>query len=115
MADSPPVELHFRGTCPDCGVREVRLPAALPGVGDDFDWLVRDYDGFRLFMLEELAARFPERRRWTPADLEVVLVDGKSIAAEFTEYGCARKVGAMVVLLLFAVPGGISEAVEAVR
>jgi hypothetical protein len=26
-------------------------------------------------MLEELAARFPERSRWTPADLEVVLVE----------------------------------------
>ena len=75
MADSPPAELHFRGTCPDCGVREVHLPASLATVGDDFDWRVRDYDGFRMFMLEELAARFPERRRWTPADLEVVLIE----------------------------------------
>jgi len=75
MADSPPVELHFRGTCPDCGVSEVHLPASLAAVGDDFDWRVRDYDGFRMFMLEELAARFPERRRWTPADLEVVLIE----------------------------------------
>ncbi len=75
MAESPPVELLFRGTCPDCGVREVQLPAPLADAGDDFDWLVRDYDGFRMFMLEELAARFPERRRWTPADLEVVLIE----------------------------------------
>ena len=75
MADSPTVALHFRGTCPDCGVREVHLPAPLAEVGDDFDWRVRDYDGFRMFMLEELAARFPERKRWTPADLEVVLVE----------------------------------------
>lgn len=75
MADSPPVELHFRGSCPDCGVREVHLPASLADVGDDFDWLVRDYDGFRMFMLEELSARFPDRRTWTPADLEVVLVE----------------------------------------
>lgn len=75
MADSPTVELHFRGTCPDCGVREVLLPAPLADVGDDFDWRVRDYDGFRMFMLEELAARFPERKRWTPADLEVVLIE----------------------------------------
>ena len=44
-------------------------------LGDDFDWLVRDYDSFRRFMLEELAARFPERTRWTPADMEVVLVE----------------------------------------
>jgi len=75
MAQSPTVELHFRGTCPDCGVREVKLPAPLADVGDDFDWLVRDYDGFRMFMLEELAARFSERKRWTPADLEVVLIE----------------------------------------
>lgn len=75
MADSPKVELHFRGTCPDCGVREVQLPPSLADVGDDFDWRVRDYDGFRMFMLEELAARFPERKRWTPADLEVVLIE----------------------------------------
>ena len=75
MANSPQPELHFRGTCPDCGVREVQLPAALADVGDDFDWRARDYDGFRMFMLEELAARFPERKRWTPADLEVVLVE----------------------------------------
>lgn len=75
MADSPETELHFRGTCPDCGVREVRLPEPLIDVGDDFDWHVRDYDGFRMFMLEELAARFPERKRWNPADLEVVLIE----------------------------------------
>ena len=75
MAETPEIKLHFRGSCPDCGVREVILPAALADVGDDFDWLVRDYNGFRIFMLEELAARFPERKRWTPADLEVVLVE----------------------------------------
>jgi len=75
MADAPLMQLRFEGKCPDCGVREVHLPAALPGVGDDFDWRVRDYDQFRLFMLEELSARFPERKRWTPADLEVVLVE----------------------------------------
>ena len=75
MADSPSLELRYQGTCPDCGVREVHLPAALPDTGDDFDWRVRDYDGFRMFMLEELSARFPERKRWTSADLEVVLVE----------------------------------------
>jgi hypothetical protein len=75
MADTPLMQLRFEGKCPDCGVREVNLPAALPELGDDFDWRVRDYDGFRIFMLEELSARFPERRRWTPADLEVVLVE----------------------------------------
>jgi hypothetical protein len=75
MADAPYMALRFEGSCPDCGVREVHLPAALPDVGDDFDWRVRDYDEFRLFMLEELSARFPERTRWTPADLEVVLVE----------------------------------------
>lgn len=75
MAGNPRTTLTFEGNCPDCGRRQVDLPAALPVIGDDFDWRVRDYDGFRLFMLEELLARFPERSRWTPADLEVVLVE----------------------------------------
>ncbi|MDQ6966563.1 MAG: hypothetical protein Q9M23_06545, partial [Mariprofundaceae bacterium] len=75
MADSPNVDLFFEGGCPDCGRREVKLPRPLPELGDDFDWQVRDYDGFRLFMMQELAARFPERTRWTPADVEVALVE----------------------------------------
>jgi hypothetical protein len=61
----------------------VALPAPLPEIGDDFDWLVRDFEGFRRFMLEDLAARFPERTRWTPADLEVVLVE--AFAAVFDQ------------------------------
>lgn len=75
MADTPEIKLHFRGSCPDCGVREVHLPAPLADIDDDFDWQVRDYNSFRMFMLEELAARFPERKRWTPVDLEVVLIE----------------------------------------
>lgn len=78
MADIPLGTLAFRGTCPDCGERRVDLPPPLPEIGDDFDWHVRDFDGFRRFMLQELAARFPERRRWTPADMEVVLVESLS-------------------------------------
>ena len=81
MADTPAVVLSFSDgrTCPDCGVRTVVLPEQIPAIGDDFDWLVRDYDGFRLFMLEQLLARFPERTRWTPADMEVVLVETLSV------------------------------------
>ena len=75
MAADPVPELLFDGRCPDCGRRQVDLPDLLPEVGDDIDWDQRDYDGFRLFMLQELAARFPERRRWTPADVEVALVE----------------------------------------
>jgi len=75
MAELEPPELVFEGTCPDCGERRITLPPPLPDVGDDFDWRTRDYDGFRLAMLQELAARFPERTRWTPADMEVVLVE----------------------------------------
>lgn len=75
MADNPALTLVFNDACNDCGKRLVNLPRVLPEVGDDFDWQVRDYDGFRLFMLEELVARFPERKRWTPADLEVVIVE----------------------------------------
>ena len=75
MAELPVPALEFADGCPDCGERRIDLPPPLPAVGDDFDWRVRDYDGFRLAMLQELAARFPERTRWTPADLEVVLVE----------------------------------------
>jgi hypothetical protein len=82
MAQDPEPRLIFNDSCSDCGVREVELPEPLPAVGDDFDWLLRDYDGFRLFMLEELAARFPERRRWTPADMEVVIVETLSVVLD---------------------------------
>jgi hypothetical protein len=75
MADNPSIHLEFEGRCPDCGERRVTLPDPLPEIGDDFDWRVRDFDSLRRFMLEELAARFSERRRWTPADVEVVLVE----------------------------------------
>ncbi len=76
MAELPSPELIFdQDGCPDCGQRFIDLPPALPDVGDDFDWSVRDYDGFRIMMLEELAARFPERKRWTPGDIEVVIVE----------------------------------------
>ncbi len=79
MADNPVVRLEYSEGCGDCGKRQVELPAALPQLGDDFDWDVRDYDGYRLFMLEQLAARFPERDNWTPADMEVVLVEALSV------------------------------------
>lgn len=82
MASDPVPELLFDGHCPDCGRRQVDLPDILPAVGDDFDWDQRDYDGFRLFMLQELAARFPERRRWTPADVEVALVEVLAFALD---------------------------------
>ncbi|HWM92804.1 MAG TPA: hypothetical protein VN493_18715 [Thermoanaerobaculia bacterium] len=76
--ETPVQELHFQGECPDCGGRRVELPRSLAPLGDDFDWRVRDYDGFRVFLLEELAARFPERSRWTPADVEVTLIEALS-------------------------------------
>lgn len=76
MANSPHTELEFDGGCPDCARRVVMdLPQPLPDIGNDFDWQTRDYDSFRLFMMEELAARSPDRARWNPADLEVVLVE----------------------------------------
>jgi hypothetical protein len=75
MAKNPEANLIFKGKCPDCGRRVAKMPGPLPDPGDDFDWLVRDYAGFRQFMLEELAARFSERSRWTAADLEMVVVE----------------------------------------
>ncbi len=81
-SNTPKPNLIFRDGCSDCAQREVTLPEQLPVVGDDFDWLLRDYDGFRFFMLEELAARFPERRTWTPADMEVVIVEALSVVLD---------------------------------
>jgi len=51
------------------------MPKPLLNLQDDFDWNVRDFESFRRFMLEELAARLPERKRWTAADVEVVLIE----------------------------------------
>jgi hypothetical protein len=75
MANNPTIEVVYGGNCPDCASRQADLPQALPDVGDDFDWLLRDFDSFRLFMLEELVAKYPERTRWTPADVETALVE----------------------------------------
>ena len=63
MAELARPRLAFDRSCRACARRDVPLPPALPGVGDDFDWLVRDFDGFRRFMLEDLAARFSEHTR----------------------------------------------------
>ena len=82
MAREPSAQLIIGDGCNDCAERRVELPAPLPPLGDDFDWDQRDYDGFRLFMLEELAARFPERKRWTPADMEVVLVEALAVVLD---------------------------------
>lgn len=75
MAELSEPILEFEGGCPDCGERRAVLPLPLPGVVNDFDWKSRDYDSFRLSMMQELAYRFPERRRWTSADMEVVIVE----------------------------------------
>lgn len=75
MAELSDPILEFGDGCPDCGERRAVLPIPLPGVVNDFDWKSRDYDSFRLFMMQELAYRFPERQRWTPADMEVVIVE----------------------------------------
>jgi hypothetical protein len=75
MAEMKDSIVNFSGGCTDCGDRSAVLPIPLPGVDDDFDWKVRDYDSFRLFMMQELAYRFPERERWTPADMEAVIVE----------------------------------------
>jgi hypothetical protein len=63
VADAPTTEVVFPGGAPDPGRRIAHgLPRPLPEIGDDFDWLTRDYDGFRLFMMEELAALGDARR-----------------------------------------------------
>ncbi|WP_238366293.1 hypothetical protein [Mesobacterium pallidum] len=93
MAELPPPTLRFDGACPDCGERVARLPLPIPGVEDDFDWRVRDYDSFRLFMMQELASRFPERQRWTPADTEVVIVELLAAALDRASHALDRVQG----------------------
>lgn len=76
MAERPVPTLEWLPDgCPDCGRRRVKLPADPVPVPDDFDWTVRDFEGFRRVMLEDLAAADPERLRWTQADMEVALVE----------------------------------------
>lgn len=76
MANAPDIRLDFEtGSCIDCGQRVADSPGPLPAVGDDFNWLARDFDGIRQMMLEDLAARYPEKTRFTPADMEVVITE----------------------------------------
>lgn len=76
MAERPVADLEFLSDgCPDCGRRQVTLPRAPVPVPDDFDWTVRDFEGFRRVMLEDLAAADPERQRWTEADMELTIVE----------------------------------------
>ena len=82
MADAPQKTLLWGTGCGDCAERRVALPRPFPEIDDDFDWMVRDYDSFRLFMMEELAHRFPGRHRWGPADLEVVIVEALAAALD---------------------------------
>lgn len=86
MAELPAPILVFDSGCPDCGERRAVLPPPLPGVREDFDWKARDYDSLRLFLMQELAHRFPERRRWTPADMEVVIVELLAAALDRASY-----------------------------
>lgn len=76
MADAPKLELEYEEKgCPDCGQRVVVGALPLPDVGDDFNWRARDFDTIRQLMLEDLAARYPEKTKFTPADLEVVITE----------------------------------------
>ena len=88
MADTPvPVLAFDAAACGDCAARAAVLPGALPHAGDDFNWRACDYDALRQFMLEELVARFPERRRWTAADMEVVIIE--ALAAQLDQFSDA--------------------------
>ena len=90
MAELAAPKLIFDGGCPDCGERVATLPLPIPGVEDDFDWSTRDYDSFRLFMMQELASRFSQRRRWTPADMEVVIVELLAAALDRASHAIDR-------------------------
>lgn len=76
MAQTPQPKLIINpGGCPDCGERQIQLPFNLPKIDDDFDWVAQDFDSYRLFMMEEMAARSAERKNWTHADMEVVIIE----------------------------------------
>ncbi len=90
MAELLTPVLTFDGACPDCGERAAVQPLPIPGVTDDLDWQTRDYDGFRLLMMQDLASRFPERRRWTPADPEVALVELLAAALDRASHALDR-------------------------
>lgn len=77
MPDKPVLSFKFPSVkSEDPPVRRAEgYPLSLPEIGDDFEWAARDFDSIRIAILEELSARFPERKRWTPADLEVVIVE----------------------------------------
>ena len=76
MANAPELTLEYgKKGCLDCGQRVLKAVPPLPDVGDDFNWLGRDFDAIRQLMLEDLAARYPEKTRFTPADLEVVIAE----------------------------------------
>jgi hypothetical protein len=90
MAELAKPKVTFAGGCPDCGERAATLPLPIPGVEDDFDWPTRDYDSFRLFMMQELASRFPQRNRWTPADMEVVIVELLAAALDRASHALDR-------------------------
>ena len=66
MAQTPLAKLVFEGRCPDCGKRQVELPAVLPVLGDDFEWQARDFDNMADRVAAEAyleSARRPESVR----------------------------------------------------
>lgn len=93
MAELPAPVVVFDDGCPDCGQRQADLPLPIPRLDDDFDWLARDYDSFRLFMMQELASRAPDRARWTPADMEVVIVEVLAAALDRLSHAVDRVQG----------------------
>lgn len=111
VAELPAPRLVFEGGCPDCGQRQIVLPRALPETGDDFDWRVRDFDSFRAFMLQELAGRFPQRGRWSPADVEVTVVE--ALAAVLDQFSdTLDRIAAEAFLETARRPGSVRRLLE---
>lgn len=83
MAETPVGRLVFTPDgCPDCAQRVADLPVPPPAIPEDIDMRARDFDGLRRVMLEDLAARRPDRTRWTAADLDVTLVEAVAVALD---------------------------------
>lgn len=76
MADRPDLVLDFgNGDCADCASRQAQMPPMPVEVPGDIDLTIRDFEGFRQMMLENLALDNPDRTRWSEADMELMLIE----------------------------------------
>lgn len=82
------VDFSFKIGCPsdyDCAPDCDEVPEA-PPPGPDFDYRVRDYQGFRRQMLDRLSELLPEFREDDPVDFTTTLVEAAAYRADQQSY-----------------------------